>query len=155
MGSGSTQTQDAEISEEDAKRIALEDAGFSEEELSGIRVKLDMDDGVQIYEVEFYVGTEEYDYEIDATSGEIRSKDMDIEEDFREGDTASSVISEEEAQETALAKVPGATAENLQMKLEYDDGRQVYEGSIIYNGKEYEFEIDASSGKILSWEEEH
>ena len=40
------------------------------------------------------------------------------------------------------------------MKLERDDGRLIYEGDIRYDGMEYEFEINAENGKIISWESE-
>ena len=40
------------------------------------------------------------------------------------------------------------------MKLDRDDGKWIYEGDILYKNMEYEFEIDAETGKILSWEEE-
>ena len=35
---------------------------------------------------------------------------------------------------------------------EIDDGYAEYEGEIFYDGTEYEFEISASDGSILSWE---
>ena len=30
----------------------------------------------------------------------------------------------------------------------------MYEGKIVYNEREYEFDIDANTGEIVSWEEE-
>ena len=63
-------------------------------------------------------------------------------------------ISLEEARDIALARVEGATASNISIELDHDDGWYVYEGEIFYNGMEYEFEIDADSGNILKWEEE-
>lgn len=36
--------------------------------------------------------------------------------------------------------------------MDYENGRTEYEGKIIYNGMEYEFEID-SIGQIVGWEE--
>ena len=54
----------------------------------------------------------------------------------------------------ALGRVPGATEQNMKIELERDDGRYKYEGEIHYNGREYEFEIDANSGTILEWSEE-
>ena len=42
----------------------------------------------------------------------------------------------------------------IQMELELDDGYYVYEGDIIYQQKEYEFEIDANTGDFLKWSEE-
>ena len=34
------------------------------------------------------------------------------------------------------------------------DGRMTYEGKIVYNGMEYEFEVDAHSGTITDWDSE-
>lgn len=150
----SENTRNTLLTEEEAKVIALEDAGVTEQEISGIRIKLDQDDGVQEYEVDFYAGNTEYDYDIDAMTGEIRSKDMDIDDDFVHSEATGSAITEEEAKALALSKVPEASESNIHIKQDYDDGRLVYEGSIICNNREYEFEIDAESGTITAWEEE-
>lgn len=48
----------------------------------------------------------------------------------------------------------GATDQNIRIHMDNDDGRQIYEGDIIYNGMEYEFEIDAQSGDIIDWSSE-
>lgn len=42
----------------------------------------------------------------------------------------------------------------LKIELDYDDGYYKYEGDIIYDQKEYEFEIDANTGEFLEWKEE-
>ena len=63
-------------------------------------------------------------------------------------------ISMEEAKSIALARVQGASEQNMSIKLDYDDGWYVYEGEIMYDGMEYEFDIDANSGTILKWEQE-
>lgn len=70
------------------------------------------------------------------------------------GGAADVAISLEEARDIALARVEGATASNISIELDEDDGWYVYEGEIFYNGMEYEFEIDADSGNILKWEED-
>lgn len=68
---------------------------------------------------------------------------------------ADTKISEQRAKEIALEKVPGATEENIRkFKKDHDDGRYVYEGEILYNKTEYDFEIDAESGEIISWDQE-
>lgn len=55
--------------------------------------------------------------------------------------------------EIALAKIPGATIDNVtEIEAEYENGRIEYEGEIWYNGYEYEFEIDGATGNILKWE---
>lgn len=73
---------DARISEDEAKEIVLKDAGVSEKDISGIRIKLEKDEGIWQYEVDFYAGDKEYDYNIDADTGKILSKDMEIDDDL-------------------------------------------------------------------------
>lgn len=63
-------------------------------------------------------------------------------------------ISEADAKAAALERVPGATEQDLRMELDRDDGKYIYEGNIIYQQKEYEFEIDANTGNFLKWSEE-
>lgn len=65
----------------------------------------------------------------------------------------SPTISEADARSIALAKVPGAQDENfIYMRRDSDDGKEVFEGKIIFNQMEYEFEILTSDGSIVSWE---
>ena len=63
-----------------AKSIALSDAGVKSSEATFTKAKLDKDDGVAVYEIEFFSGNTEYEYEINATSGNIRDKDFDRED---------------------------------------------------------------------------
>lgn len=145
----------AAITEAEAKQIALDHAGVSESETERMRVKLGRDDGVQEYEVNFYVGNREYDYDINAATGEIRSHDSEIDDDYVSStEAAGAAISEDEARATVVARVSGASASDVRLYLERDDGRLVYEGELIYNGTEYEFQIDATTGDVLDWESE-
>lgn len=161
----STGTASGAIDEAKAKQIALEHAGVAESDTSFLWAKLDNDDGVQVYDVEFYVAStsSEYDYEIDASTGTIRSFDYDAENytpntnnstSNSSGTSSSTTKSEAEIRQIALAKVPGATEKDIQLKLDRDDGRLIYEGKIVYEGTEYEFEIDAYSGAIREWDAE-
>lgn len=63
-------------------------------------------------------------------------------------------VSQEDAVKTALGKVPGATENDIRIELDWDDGRQKYEGEIRYDQKEYDFEIDANTGEVIEWSEE-
>lgn len=145
----------AAITEAEAKQIALDHAGVSESETERMRVKLGRDDGVQEYEVNFYVGNREYDYDINAATGEIRSHDSEIDDDYVSStEAAGAAVSEDEARATVVARVSGASASDVRLYLERDDGRLVYEGELIYNGTEYEFQIDATTGDVLDWESE-
>lgn len=67
------------ITEAEAKSIALKDAGVKESAAVFLTVRLDWDDGRPEYEVEFYSGQTEYDYEIHAVTGAILSSDRDLE----------------------------------------------------------------------------
>lgn len=77
-----TNNTQATISEEEAKKIALDDAGIAEADVKGLRIEKDREDGYYVYEVEFYSGDKEYDYKVDQTTGEIVGRDYEIENDF-------------------------------------------------------------------------
>lgn len=74
---GAGQTKDAYIGADLAKQIALDHAQLNEGDVRFIKAELDYDDGRMEYEVEFYLGRTEYDYTIDAGSGDILKYDVD------------------------------------------------------------------------------
>lgn len=63
-------------------------------------------------------------------------------------------VTMEQAISIALERVPGATEKDVKIELDYDDGVYKYEGDIIHEQREYDFEIDANTGTILEWSEE-
>lgn len=65
----------AGITANDAKNAALSHAGLEESQVSNIDIDLDRDNGVLIYEVDFNSGNTEYDYDINAETGEVISAD--------------------------------------------------------------------------------
>lgn len=65
------------ISQDKAKEIALKDADVSEKETSMMTVKKDMEDATSTYEIEFTVNNKEYDYTINAKTGDIIEKSID------------------------------------------------------------------------------
>lgn len=141
------------ITEDQAREIALADAGLTAEEVTFLKTKLDRDDGRLVYDVEFYTADyTEYDYEIDAADGTVLSSDFDAEGYTAPADSATAITADQ-AKEIALAEVPGATVDDIyEFELDRDDGRLEYEGAIWYDGTEYEFTIDGYSGAIRSWE---
>lgn len=70
-------TASASITLEKAKEIALNHAGQSASSVFFKKAKLDHDDGMQIYDIEFINGNVEYEYEINAATGEIWDYDVD------------------------------------------------------------------------------
>ncbi len=77
------------IGEEKAKEIALEHAGVAASAARQLQAKLDYEDGVMVYEVEFYAGNNEYDYEINAKTGAIIKSDKDYDDDAVQSNTGS------------------------------------------------------------------
>lgn len=158
---GAQSTQKVEIGEKRAKEIALSHAGLSEHETVALFVTWDREDGRLCYEVEFYAGGYEYDYEIDGYSGAVL--DWDKEKDEKgiiggsTGVTAiqgAEVISEDEAKAAALAhaglKASQVTFEKV--KLEKEDGHRVYKVEFRSGSTEYEYEIDALDGAVWEYE---
>ncbi|WP_294472743.1 PepSY domain-containing protein [uncultured Intestinimonas sp.] len=145
----------AGITGEQAQEIALAHAGLTASQVTFVRSRLDYERGRQCYEVEFYTaGFTEYDYEIDASTGEILSYDFDA-EGYVPPAAGSTAITADQAMQIALAEVPGAGASDIwEFEVDMDDGRLEYEGTIYYSGMEYEFTIDGYSGAIRGWEVE-
>ena len=145
------------ISEEDAKQIALSHAGITSDQVTFIKSGLDRDNGRLNYDVEFYTNEpKEYDYEIDPYTGEVLDVDYDAEY-YTQTSTVhdGEGITADDAKKIALDKVSGAAASDIrEFKSDYDNGRLQYEGKIYHEQKEYEFEIDGYTGKILEWDVE-
>ena len=150
-----SQSGSGTITENQARQIALDHAGLSASQVTFLKSSLDYDDGRQVYDVEFYSSDyTEYDYEIDAATGDILSYDSDA-EGYAPPTANTTAITADQARQIALADVPGATVNDIyEFELDRDDGRLEYEGTIYYNGMEYEFTIDGYSGAIRSWEAE-
>ncbi|MCC8065216.1 MAG: PepSY domain-containing protein, partial [Clostridiales bacterium] len=77
--SGSSST--SYIGIDKAKSIAANHAGYSVSDVTFSKVKLDEDDGVAVYEIEFYKGNTEYEYEINAATGSILDYDAEVDDD--------------------------------------------------------------------------
>lgn len=74
---GPVRNQPQYISKEEARNIALSHAGLSANDVTHLKAEFDFDDGVPEYEVNFRHGGYEYDYDIHAETGKIRSWDKD------------------------------------------------------------------------------
>ena len=186
-----------DIGRDEALEVALADAGVSESDTTRMRITEDRDDGRKVYEIQFDAGQTEYDYEIQASDGNILSVDRETIQSAAQtpgtsgqnssaqdnadpgstaqggtqtpadgnsaqgqqntaggNGTANVAVTEEQAIQIALERVPGATDRDIRIELDFDDGVYKYEGDIIYERVEYDFEIDANTGTILEWSEE-
>ena len=66
-----------ELTQEQAQQIALDYLGITPEDAQRLRSQYEMDDGIPQYDVEFYQGDWEYEFEIHAETGKILSFDKD------------------------------------------------------------------------------
>ena len=143
-----------------AKKAALQDAGYTASQVKFFKAKLDRDDGC--YDIEFYVRGNvivEHDYEVDAKTGKILSHDTDI-EGYYPSQSTGEKIGKAKAKTIALnhAGLAASKVTFKKAKLDKEDGRWVYEVEFrLRNNRriEYDYEIDAYTGKILSWDRDY
>ena len=144
-----------------AKKNALKDAGLKEKDVTFVTAKVDYDDERKYYDVEFYYNGVEYDYEIDAESGKVIDFDKEFEgkrpnvKDEKKEKTDE--ITAEEAKEIALkhAGLKESQVTRLKAERDRDDGIVKYEVEFQKGRLEYDYEINAETGKILKAEKEY
>ncbi len=68
---------EATITLEKSKKIAFDDAGVREEDVSRLNTDVDREGSRRYYEIDFKADGFEYDYEIDADSGKILKKEKE------------------------------------------------------------------------------
>ena len=145
-----------DISLQEAKQIALDNAGLKESDVIFVRTELELDDGYWKYEVEFYNDNKEYDYDIDATTGQIISFDQDAEfyaPPVRPAAQAQE-LTDQEALAVALqhAGVSQSDISRARIKRDFDDGFWKYEIEFRVGWTEYDYEIDAATGRVMSFD---
>jgi uncharacterized membrane protein YkoI len=197
------QATTAQITVEQAKGIALNNAKLTDNSVTFTTAKLDQEESTLVYELEFYAENVEYEYEINATTGAICSKSKEIQNEQKPTAEAAQQTAKSDSKENTAETKPNNTnsrtndtksvaskdnktnkADNKdssgkyigidkaktiavnhaglsisditfsKAKLDTDDGKTVYEIEFYKGGIEYEYEIDASSGKILEYDSE-
>lgn len=142
------------ISADKAKKIALGDAKLAEKDVTFVKVELELEDNRLVYDVEFYSGNVEYDYDIDAVSGAIVSADKDIENYVIPAqpstEAQASEISVEKAKQIALSHAGVGSARFTKAKIDYENGVKVYEIEFKVGNMEYEYDINVVNGAIVS-----
>lgn len=165
---------------QEAEFTALAHAGFTADQVTRLHTEVDYENGVKEFEVEFRSGDWEYDYTVSAETLEIlkHQKEYDPPKqkpvetvpaetkpaetkpaETKPADTKpaeSKKISAAEAKSIALAHAGLTEAQVKGLRAEYDrdDGRPEYDVEFRVGNTEYEYEIHAESGKILSWGKE-
>ncbi|MBE5760071.1 MAG: hypothetical protein E7332_08645 [Clostridiales bacterium] len=140
-------TANGNITLEEAKKLALAKVPGATD------IKIHFDKEENEYDGEIRHEGNEYDFEINAKTGEFAEWEVEKQRTNSTQSTTENTteaLSLEEAKKIALAKVPGAAENDLTIWHDKEDNE--YDGKILYDGKEYEFEISIRTGKIVEWD---
>lgn len=141
----------AGMTREKALDKALSNAKLKESQVKYVDVEFDREDNE--YSVEFTKkkSGNEYEYEINATTGTIKSKSVDIKYKWT---SSRKKVSKAKARKK-VAKHSGIsynTVKEGSCKYEYDDGEGKYEIKFATVTHRYEYEIQAATGKVIGYE---
>jgi len=141
-----------QTAETNGGRISADEAvAIAQETLDGKldEVELDTEDGVLVYEVELEYKDDDYDFKIDAHTGEI----LKIDDDLLKTPIADKVgISVEKVQQIVNELVPEGEIDDIE--LEMKNSRYVYEIEVDYKGEDGDIYIDAETGEVLKVEDD-
>lgn len=149
-----TQQEQAGTDRDGALAIALENAGVDEQDIYNVKVEQDGDNGIPIYDIEFETDYGDYDFEVAIADGRIVGADYEVDEEWLDT-LGGSPVDQDSVRQLVAAKVPGASAQDVQVWEEggnsRGDGRGRYEGELYHDSMKYEFEVDPRTGRIFDW----
>ena len=164
----SSQEQTQMIPMEEAQEAALKAADIVAADADISATTLSEVAGVACYKVEFTSGEYAYAYTINAETGavmEMSSQEQNAQASGTQTETAdpaapapaqnatgTGTVDEAAAQKIALehAGVKAADATITKSKLDYEDGRQVYDIEWYAGSAKYDYEIATDTGEIIS-----
>lgn len=139
-----------------AVSAALEDAGAASEDVTFTKWELDFAGGAYEYEIEFIWDGTIYKYDIDGTTAAVNGFSKSLWAENKRFETAG-LIGFKKAKEAALSHA-GVDADQVRfekLELDKDDGVMEYEIEFTTaDGTEYEYEIHAYTGELLSYDME-
>ena len=151
---------DSTMSRENLRAIVFEHAGVQEADAYDVDEEFDREGKETHYELDFEVGGVEYEYVLDAHTGEILRSSPDrkpapqTETQPEPEYTEPQPITEEVAIRIALehAGLNTGAVKSVSAALDWGDGE--YEVDFYAKGMEYDYEIDAYTGQIISAEKD-
>ena len=145
------------ISVDEAKSAAYAHAGVAESDVVYVETDFDSEHGVMVYEVEFYAGNVEYEYDINAQTGEVvKYAQQNTGTSILSGTVSGDYIGETAAKEAALSHAGVSEADVCWLKADFDsdDGIYLYELEFAANGVKYDYDVNALTGDIVKFEQE-
>lgn len=157
-------TEKKQLDKAAVKKIAFDHAKVKEANVKDLEISLDMDDSPLHYDISFDAGSYDYDYDIDAYSGKILKSEKEKDSDNTKKTTTTKTTTTTtktkktvaQVKKIALdhAKVKESATRDLEVELDKEGSKVYYEVTFESGGYDYEYDIDAYSGKILHSEKE-
>ncbi|WP_304179755.1 PepSY domain-containing protein [Leptotrichia trevisanii] len=149
VNSANISTQNVKISEERAKSLALSQVQGGEVR----EVELKNKKRNPVYEVEVLKGNMEYEFKIDANTGNILSSKSKTENENKLKSEVSinnvkTKISLEQAKQIALKNSGGGNIKDYELERKLNG--YVFEIDILKENTKYEYKINADTGEIIS-----
>ena len=158
------------ITDQQALNSALTYLGIGANSISYTTIEYDGED--KEYEIEFYVGSTEYNVDVSAVDGQVIKVDYEVEDDYEYDSSSQSSNTPSSSGSSQPAPAPAPQPSTISYdqagsiaighagvgnvydySIELDDG--VYEIEFKSGNYEYSYEIDAASGAILEAEKEY
>ncbi|NHM14070.1 PepSY domain-containing protein [Xiamenia xianingshaonis] len=151
---GNAQGADGIMSQDEALDVALAEVGLTAADVTVTKNALEVDDGIETYDIEFASQTDQFDFTINAKTGAVLERKVEA-VSTTSGNVADA-IPEDEAKTIAAerAGVPEGSATFTEVKLEQDDGVAVYDITLTDGTTKYECTLDAKSGQVIDFSSE-
>lgn len=145
----------AKITEANAKEIALTTVGGGTVTKCGIENQ----NGNSVYDITVIYGDKKYEMNINTKTGELTNYTIQAikpnggsasSSSSSDGaQTSSKSITAAEAKQIALAKSGGGTV--TKCESDYENGRSVYDITVLYGNKRYEMDVDKATGAVSDY----
>lgn len=165
-------SQKGYIGEEQAIEAALTHQNVAKEDVQKLDADLELEKGVMVYEVEYILGNQEFEIDVDAKTGEVIKVDVeaidkndddhdddhdDKDEKPEENDDVipeGNYISKDSALQIALnhAGLNKDSVKKIDCDLDLENGTVVYDVEFETADTKYDYEIHAVTGKIIDTE---
>lgn len=156
------------IGAEAAREIAITHAEVNEASVTKFEIELDVEKGVMVYDIEFDCDGYEYDYDVNAETGEVVKSQKEQEGKKNQSAAApdngssdnganATYIGEDAALSAALTHAglaADAAVEAYECRMDRERGQTVYELEFVFDGFEYDYDVNAESGIVVKYEKE-
>lgn len=136
------------LSKEQAQEIVLQKVPNG----NIIEIEYDSDEISPKYDSKVLKDNVLYEVDVDANTGSIINFEEEIIQQDTTKNTKDKLISEQNAKNIMLKKVPNATIKTIHLDKEHKESE--YEGELIKGDKKYEITINAKTGQVKEFSQE-